>query len=129
MMARYTPPAQSKASQFFDVIVILLLTVVTLYLPTWLKLAGASKTPNTATNPTWESLGQSPAMVAKWNQLGYADAASAADTITARFDYSFTVLNLILMIVVIVGYYVIMLRFSESEYRDVISEKFDGEAK
>ena len=28
------------------------------------------------------------------------------------------------MVVVIVGYYAIMLRFSEQEYRDVISEKF-----
>ena len=28
------------------------------------------------------------------------------------------------MIVVIVGYYAILLRFSEKEYRDVISEKF-----
>ena len=128
-MAKYTPPIQSKASQFFDVIVVLVLTIVTLYLPTWLKLAGASKVPNTAVNPTWESLGQNATMVQKWNQLGFADAASAADTITARFDYSFTALNLIAMIVVIVGYYVIMLRFSESEYRDVIAEKFDAKGK
>jgi hypothetical protein len=128
-MARYTPPAQSKASQFIDVLVILLLTIVTLYLPTWMKLAGAAKTPNPVENPTWESLGQTPAMVEKWNQLGYADAASAADTITARFDYSFTTVSLVTMIVVIVGYYVIMLRFSDSEYRDVIAEKFDEKGK
>jgi hypothetical protein len=28
------------------------------------------------------------------------------------------------MIVVILGYYVMLIRFSDSEYRDVISEKF-----
>ena len=124
-MAKYIPPAQGKISQLFDVVVILVLTIITLYLPTWLKLAGASKVANTASNPTWESLGQNATMVEKWNQLGYADAASAADTITARFDYSFSAFNLIAMIVVIVGYYVLMLRFSESEYREVIAEKFD----
>ena len=32
-----------------------------------------------------------------------------------------------MMIVVIVGYYAIMLRFSEKEYREVISEKFNGD--
>ena len=81
-MAKYTPPVQSKISQLIDVIVVLVLTIVTLYLPTWLKLAGASIVPNTAVNPTWESLGQNATMVQKWNQLGFADAASAADTIT-----------------------------------------------
>ena len=110
-------------------IVILALTIVTLYLPTWLKLAGASKVPNPVENPTWESLGQNAVMVERWNMLGYADAASAADTITARFDYSFTAFNLIAMIVVILGYYVIMLKFSETEYREVIAEKFDGKGQ
>ncbi len=128
-MAKYTAPIQSKASQFIDVIVILVLTIVTLYLPSWLKLAGSSVVHKTVDNPTWDSLGQNATMVAKWNQLGYADAASAADTITARFDYSFTAINLIAMIVVIVGYYVIILRYSETEYRDVIAEKFDGKEK
>lgn len=128
MMAKYVPPVQSKIGQLIDVGVILVLTIGTLYLPSWLGLAGSSKLPNTAVNPTWESLGQNPAMVEKWNQLGYADAAAAADTITARFDYSFSAYNLIAMIVVIVGYYLIMLRFSETEYREVIAEKF-GEGK
>ena len=128
-MAKYIPAIQSKASQFIDVLVILALTIVTLYLPTWLKLAGASKVPNPVENPTWESLGQNAVMIEKWHQLGFADAASAADTITARFDYSFTTFNLIAMIVVIVGYFVILLRFSETEYRDVIAEKFDEKGK
>jgi hypothetical protein len=63
----------------------------------------------------------------RWNQLGFADAASAHDIITARFDYSFSTLNLIVMIVVGVGYFLLMLKLSEQEYRDVIAEKFgDG---
>ena len=52
------------------------------------------------------------------------DAASAADMITARFDYSFSWASLIVMVVVILGYFLLMMRFSESEYREVIAEKF-----
>ncbi|MFV0300169.1 MAG: hypothetical protein ACK5IP_04675 [Paracoccus sp. (in: a-proteobacteria)] len=123
-MARYTPPTQSKAGQIIDVLVLLLLTVGALYIPLWLGLAGSAKTVSVPESPTWESLGQNPVMVEKWGQLGYADPASAAELITARFDYSFSISSLLVMIVVIVGYYAIMLKFSEKEYRDVIAEKF-----
>jgi hypothetical protein len=123
-MARYTPPVQSKAGQFIDVIVLLALSIGALFVPLWLGLAGSSKVPVPVENPTWESLGQNATMVEKWNQLGFADAASAADTITARFDYSFSAASLLIMIVVILGYYVMLIRFSDNEYRDVIAEKF-----
>ena len=123
-MARYIPPKQSKLGQLIDVVVLLMLAIGALYLPLWMGLAGSTKTPVPQTAPTWESLGQNPTMVEKWNQLGFADPASASDMITARFDYSFSISSLLVMIVVIVGYYVIMLRFSESEYREVIAEKF-----
>lgn len=123
-MARYTPPAQSKAGQIIDVLVLLALTIGALYIPLWLGLAGSAHVAQTPENPTWESLGQNAEMVEQWNKLGYADAASAADLITSRFDYSFSIASLLVMIVVIVGYYAIMLRFSEKEYREVIAEKF-----
>ena len=126
-MARYEPPTQSKLGQIVDVIVLLVLTIGALYIPLWLGLAGSAQTSNVPENPTWESLGQNPVMVEKWNQLGYADPAAAAELITSRFDYSFSIGSLLMMIVVIVGYYAIMLRFSEKEYREVISEKFNGE--
>jgi hypothetical protein len=126
-MARYEPPTQSKFGQIVDVIVLLVLTIGALYIPLWLGLAGSAQTSNVPENPTWESLGQNPVMVEKWNQLGYADPAAAAELITSRFDYSFSIGSLLMMIVVIVGYYAIMLRFSEKEYREVISEKFNGD--
>lgn len=125
-MARYIPPKQSKIGQMIDVIVLLILSIGALYIPLWLGLAGSSKLPLTADNPTWESLGQNEVMVERWNALGFPDAASAHDMITARFDYSFTWGALALMVVVIVGYFVMMLRLSEKEYREVIAEKFDG---
>lgn len=123
-MAKYIPPVQSKVGQLIDVIVLLVLAVGALYIPLWMGLAGSSKTPVPVENPTWESLGQNATMVEQWNKLGFADAASAADTITARFDYSFSWSSLAVMVAVILGYFVLMLRFSESEYREVIAEKF-----
>lgn len=127
-MRQYTPPPQSKLGQILDVLVLLTLTVGALYIPLWFGLAGSAVRSNAQKNPTWENLGQNETMVQQWNQLGYAEPAAAADIITARFDYSINIPALLLMIAVIVGYYVILLKFSEKEYREVISEKFgDGE--
>ena len=123
-MAHYTPPAQSKLGQIIDVIVLVTLTVGALFVPLWLGMAGAAKTvASPVENPTWEALGQNAVQAAQYEALGYTPE-SAHDLILARFDYSFTVGALIVMIVVIVAYYALMLKFSEAEYREVISEKF-----
>lgn len=123
-MARYVAPVQGKLGQIIDVIVLLIMAIGALYIPLWMGLAGSAKIPEVVESPTWESLGQNPPMVEQWQKLGYADPASAAEMITARFDYSFSFGALAVMIVVIVGYYAMLLRFSEKEYRDVIAEKF-----
>jgi len=126
-MAHYNPPTQGKVSQLIDVVVLVILTFGALFVPLWLGMAGAAKTVATAdANPTWESLGQTPAQAAKYEALGY-NPASAHDLILARFDYSFSAGALLTMIVVVVLYYVLILRFSESEYREVIAEKFGRE--
>ena len=44
--------------------------------------------------------------------------------ITARYDYSFSWVSLAVMVIVIVGYFVMMIRLSDMEYREVIAEKF-----
>jgi hypothetical protein len=124
-MAHYKPPVQSKGSQIVDVIFLVALAVGTLFLPLWFGLAGAAKSVAAPIeNPTWEALGQNAVQAAQFEALGY-DPASAHDLILARFDYSFTWGALITMIIVIVAYYVLMLKFSETEYREVIAEKFD----
>lgn len=123
-MAHYIPPVQSKFSQLIDVIILVAMTVGALFVPLWMGMAGSSKSVATPVeNPTWETLGQTPAQAAQYEALGY-DPASAHDLILARFDYSFTGGSLLVMIAVIVLYYFLMLRFSEVEYREVISEKF-----
>jgi hypothetical protein len=129
-MAKYVPPRQSKFSQIFDVLVLLALIAGALFVPLWLKLAGATKTPAPIENATWEALNQNPTMVERWKALGYAepgaasDPASANNLITARFDYSFDWWALLAMAALVIGYFVMVVRFSEKEYRQVIDEKF-----
>ena len=123
-MSHYVPPKQGKLSQLFDVIVLVALTVGALFVPLWLNMAGAAKEVTTPVeNPTWESLGQNAVQAGQYEALGYTPE-TAHDLILARFDYSFTTGALFTMIVVIVAYYFLMLKFSEAEYREVISEKF-----
>lgn len=123
-MARYNPPAQSKVSQLIDVLVLLVLSIGALYLPLWMGMAGAAKTVAAPVeSPTWETLGQNATQAAQYEALGYTPE-SAHDLILARFDYSFSWSSLLVMVVVIVGYFVILLRLSGTEYREVISEKF-----
>ncbi len=126
-MARHQPPRQSKIGQIVDVLVLLSLTVGALYLPLYLGLAGRTASPAPQESPTWESLGQNETMVERWTALGYADPAAAQDIITSRFDYSFSPLSLLVMVVVVVGYFAMLFRLSEKEYREVVSEKFDRE--
>jgi hypothetical protein len=120
----YQPPKQSLAGQVVDVVVLLVLTVGALYLPLYMGLAGAAKTPAPIENPTWEALGQNEVEQAQWAVLGFPDAASANEIITARFDYTFSWTALIVMVVVVVGYFILVVRLSDKEYREVIDERF-----
>jgi hypothetical protein len=120
----YKPPKQSLAGPIVDVVVLLVLTVGALYLPLYMGLAGAAKTPAPIENPTWEALGQNEVEQAQWAVLGYPDAASANEIITARFDYTFSWTALIVMVVVVVGYFVLVVKLSDKEYREVIDERF-----
>ena len=123
-MAQYIPPVQSKLSQLIDVIVLVVLSVGALFVPLWLGMAGSTKSVATPVDaPTWAALGQTPAQAAQYEALGYTPA-SAHDLILARFDYSFSITALVSMVVVILLYYFLILKFSESEYREVIAEKF-----
>ena len=123
-MANYIPPKQSKISQLFDVVVLLALTFGALYIPLLMGLAGGSKTVPDGAGTTWEAMGQNAAQIAQYNALGFTDPAAISNIVNARYDYSFSALSLIVMVVIIVGYFALLLRFSETEYREVIAEKF-----
>jgi hypothetical protein len=122
----YKPPKQGLVAQVVDVFVLLVLTVGALYIPLYLGLAGAAKTPAPIENPTWEALGQNAIEQEQWAALGITDPAAANDIITARFDYSFSWMALIVMTVLVVGYFVLVVRLSDKEYREVIEERFGG---
>lgn len=127
-MARYIPPNQSKIGQIIDVIVLLVLIIGALQLPLWFNLAGGAKTPapfNAAA--TWADLGQdTPEKIAAYNALGFDSPNNEAlqNIITARYDYTINYLELLVMIVVVVGYFFLIIRFSGAEYKEVIAEKF-----
>ncbi len=128
-MAKYTPPRQGKAGQIIDVLVLLVLTVGALYIPLWLGLAGGAKE-SQPHNPTatFEQLAQeNPVKVERWAALGYTDptAEDYQALVTARFDYwAFSGIELAIMIIVVLGYFIIVVRLSGKEYREVIAEKF-----
>jgi hypothetical protein len=118
----YKPPEQGGALQFLDIIFLIAAIFGTMLLPVWLKLAGAATETTKIDNPTWEKLGQTAAQAAQWTALG-KDPASAHDIIQKRFNYTIDLTTLIAVAVVLFLYF-LLFRFSDSEYRDVLAEKF-----
>ena len=122
-MAKYKPPEQEKALQFVDVGFLIVAIFGALWLPLKLGLAGDAKEIDKIENPTWETLGQNPTMVAAWEKLGHTPQ-TAHDIIQNHFHYNIDWLTLILMAAVLIGYFFFLFRASDSEYREVIAEKF-----
>ena len=122
----YQPPRQGFLAQIIDVIVLLVLTIGALYVPLYLGLAGAAKVPAPIENPTWEGLRQNPVEQQQWAALGITDPAAANDTVTARFNYDFSWPALIIMAVLVLGYFILVVKLSDKEYREVIEERFGG---
>ena len=125
-MAKYIPPEQSRIMQIVDIAFVVAAIFLALWLPLQAGWAGVSRAIVKIENPTWEQLGQTPAQVAQWNALGFADAAAAHDIIQNKFDYSIDWTQLILMTAVLVGYFVFLFMASDKEYREVIDEKFNN---
>jgi hypothetical protein len=128
MSKNYTPPKQGMFGQIFDSILILVLVYASLMLPLLMKQDAKAEEPAVAAEVvvnTWESLGQNEVMQAQWVKLGY-DPDKAAAIINNRFDYTIDPMMLIITIIVVVGYFVIMLKVSDKQYREVIAEKFDN---
>lgn len=124
-MARYVPPVQSKAGQIFDIVFVVVAIFVALWLPLKLGLAGAEKKIDELAEKTWETLGQNATMSGIWEKLGYTPE-TAHDIIQNRFHYIIDWPTLIIMAVVLIGYFVFLFRASDKEYREVIAEKFDN---
>jgi hypothetical protein len=86
--------------------------------------AEAVATAEVAPAATWESLEQNEVMQAQWIKLGHTPE-TAATIINNRFDYTIDPMMLIITIIVVVGYFALVLKVSDKQYREVIAEKFD----
>lgn len=127
-MSTYTPKVQSKKGQLFDSLFILILVYVSLYIPLFLESDTKSASDTTSAQVvTWESLNVSPVEQEQWQKLGF-DETSAAEIINDKFDYTIDPMMLGITAIVIIGYFIFMLRVSESQYREVIAEKFGDQA-
>ena len=120
----YEPPAQSTGGQIFDSVFLLIIIYCVLLLPLVLGLTAGVTTTEIPETVTWETLEQNEVMQAQWAKIGIGPK-EAAEYILTKFDYTINPLSLIFTAIVVVGYFVIVLRFSDREYKDVISEKFD----
>jgi hypothetical protein len=120
----YIPPRQSAIGQFFDSLFLLALVFAALFAPLYLGLAGGGKTElEIADKTSWAGLGQNAVMQAGWEKLGYTPE-TAAPLIASRFDYSFDIVALGVTALVVIGYFLLVVAFSKSEYREVIAERF-----
>ncbi len=120
----YEPPRQSALGQMIDSLFLLALVFAALFAPVYLGLAGGGKTElAVADKTTWAGLGQNAVMQAQWEKLGYTPE-TAAGLITSRFDYSFDPIALGVTALIVIAYFLIVVAFSKSEYREVIAERF-----
>jgi hypothetical protein len=140
----YKPPRQSGIGQVIDSMLILVVLVICLLVPfrwddivasfapapapaagTGAATTEAAKEPE----PTWESLKQTPVQAQQWEKLG-KKPADAKPLIDAKFDFDADLHSwkLPLTIIVIVAYFIFLLRTSDREYRQVIDERF-GKSK
>lgn len=132
----YEPPKQSGAGQIVDSVLILVMLFLCLLLPFELKKkfaeeaasapAAAEQAP--ATPPTWAELGQNATQAAQWEKLGKTPADAKA-LIETEFDFDKDLRSgwLWVTIAVIVGYFFLLLRLSDREYREVIAERFGND--
>ena len=120
----YVPPRQSALGQFFDSLFLLALVFAALFAPLYLGLASGGKTElAVADKTTWSGLGQNAVMQASWEKLGYTPE-TAAPIIVSRFDYSVALVARAITAGVVIAYFLIVVAFSRSEYREVIAERF-----
>jgi hypothetical protein len=125
MAKAYIPSKQSGFGQLVDSIFLIALVYGSLMLPLLFNFGGGEEAApaKEPTEITWQSLDQNEVMQAQWEKLGYGPA-EAAELINARFDYSIEPISLGITALVIIGYFLFVLMYSEKEYRDVIAERF-----
>ena len=150
----YRPPEQSSAGQLFDSLFVVALVAATLLVCLYLTVLSAAPAPEPAAQTTAVAAAPAPAADASTNAAAATAVAAApsADGLTAdqqklkteRFtalgwddakvaerkaaiaakSYEIDWLMLILTAIVVIGYFVFLVRASDKELREVINERF-----
>ena len=121
---RYNPPEQSLPGQVFDSLCLLALILSLLFGPLAFGVEPAQTVDRTISAQSWEALGQNDAMAFAWERLGYTPE-TAKPLIAKQFVYVVDFWTLASVILAMLVYCIVLIRISRSEYRDVISERFD----
>lgn len=139
----YQPPRQSGTGQVIDSLLVLVVlficllvpfrwdAIVTAFAPTpAAETEAAAAEPAKEPEPTWEALKQTPVQGQQWEKLG-KKPADAKPLIEAKFDFDADLRSwkLPLTVIVIVAYFIFLLRTSDREYRQVIDERFGNSQK
>ena len=124
-MAKYTPPEQPIVMQLFDIACLVAAIFLALWFPLYMGWAGISKNLEKIDNPTWDALKQNPTMASQWEKLGFTPETAGA-IIQNKWVYAIDWTQLIIMAAVLLGYFIFLFRASDTEYRDVIDEKFNS---
>ena len=111
--------------QVVDIVFVVVAIFVALWLPLQAGLAGVPSAIDKIDESDLGSARPERRRRSSWEKLGFADAAAAHDIIQNKFDYTINWVALIIMVVVIIGYFVFLFRASDQEYREVIDEKFN----
>ena len=148
----YRPPEQSSAGQLFDSLFVVALVAATLLVCLYLTVLSAAPTPEPAAQtalvtaaPATEAGASAAAATAvaaapstdglsaeqqklkteRFTALGWDDAkvAERKATIAAK-SYEFDWFMLILTAIVVIAYFVFLVRTSDKELREVINERF-----
>ena len=148
----YRPPEQSSAGQLFDSLFVVALVAATLLVCLYLTVLSAAPTPEPAAQtavvtatPATEAGASAAAATAvaaapsndgltaeqqklkteRFTALGWDDAkvAERKATIAAK-SYEFDWLMLLLTAIVVIAYFVFLVRTSDKELREVINERF-----
>jgi ABC-type glycerol-3-phosphate transport system permease component len=123
-MAKYDPPRQSGIGQLFDSLFLMALVLLALFVPFWMKLAGSGKADiDIKDKTTWAGLGQNETMAKAWEAVGQTPETASA-MIASRFDYVVDPVSLAATAALIIGYFFVVFKFSKTEYKDVIDERF-----
>ena len=113
-MAKYNPPDQPIVMQLFDIACLVAAIFLALWFPLYMGWAGISKNLEKIDNPTWDALKQNPTMVAQWEKLGFTPETAHA-IIQNKWVYTIDWTQLIIMTVVLLGYFIFLFMASDRE--------------